>query len=86
MTTWPVTLLYNYSLALITGCEWKPTLNIDGEDHHYTFEEEAEEEDRERLTRGGRRDTRKLFSDLIMYHYVKKRYNTRLHRPTEGGQ
>ena len=69
-----------FSLALISGCTRKPSLQIDGEDHHYTFEEEGQQE--ETMTRDSRRDTRKLFGDLVMYHYIKKRYDTRQPPPS----
>jgi len=76
----PSSYLGSYdSLALISGCELKPSLRIEGEDHHYSFEEESSSS---RLTREARRDTSKLFGDLVMYHYIKKRYDTRQKPPT----
>ena len=33
------------------------------------------------MTREERKDTKKLFKDLIDYHYVKKSYNTRRAKP-----
>ena len=34
------------------------------------------------MTREKRKDTEKLFKELIDYHYVKKSYNTRRSKPT----
>ena len=79
----PSSYLTSYdSLALINGCETKPSLVIEGEDHHYSFPEDEEAGQGSRLTREARKDTKKLFSDLVMYHYVKKRYQTRQQMPT----
>ena len=71
-----------FSIALISGCESQPSLRIDGEDHHYSFGEDIYQEETSRLTRDGRKDTKKLFGDLVMYHYIKKRYNTRQAMPS----
>eukprot|EP00092_Neocalanus_flemingeri_P014053 GFUD01015160.1.p1 GENE.GFUD01015160.1~~GFUD01015160.1.p1 ORF type:complete len:254 (+),score=61.09 GFUD01015160.1:59-820(+) len=64
------------SLAIISGCKLKPSLAILGSDHHYTFSEDSSS-----LSRGARRDTSKHFLDLIDYHFVKNRYNTRRGQP-----
>ena len=64
------------SLAIISGCKLKPSLAILGSDHHYTFGGDSLA-----LSRGGRRDTSKHFLDLIDYHFVKNRYNTRRGQP-----
>ena len=73
-------IVYIFSIALINGCENQPSLRIEGEDHHYSFDED--EDETSRLTREGRKDTSKLFGDLVMYHYIKKRYNTRTEMPS----
>ena len=74
--------VYTFSIALINGCDSPPSLRIEGEDHHYSFDKDAGREDASGLTRGHRKDTKKLFGDLVMYHYIKKRYNTRQEMPS----
>jgi len=64
------------SLAIISGCKLQPSMAILGSDHHYTFSGDSLA-----LSRGGRRDTSKHFLDLIDYHFVKNRYNTRRGQP-----
>merc|ERR1719369_486422 len=64
------------SLAIISGCKLRPDLTIQGSDHHYTFSGDSSA-----LSRGSRRDTSKHFLDLIDYHLVKNRYNTRRGQP-----
>ena len=71
------------SHAIIAGCRTVPGPVIDGEDHIYTFRNEnSEEEDERILTRVGRRDTKKLFQDLIDFHFTKRNYNTRRVQPS----
>ena len=67
------------SLALVSGCEESPSLDIAGPAHTYTFPSPGDTG--QRLTRDARRSTNKLFKDLIEYHYVKKSYNTRRAKP-----
>jgi len=67
------------SLAIISGCKLKPSLEIQGSDHHYTFSEDSST-----LSRGARRDTSKHFIDLIDFHCVKNKYNTRRKQPSEN--
>ena len=62
-------------MALINGCDSPPSLRIEGEDHHYSFDKDAGREDASGLTRGDRKDTKKLFGDLVMYHYIKNTAN-----------
>ena len=69
------------SLAIVAGCETTPTLTISGDDHLYTFTDTKEDDD-VRMTREGRKDTKKLFMDLIEYHFTKKSYNTRRVQPS----
>jgi len=64
------------SLAIISGCKLKPDLAILGSDHQYTFSGDSSA-----LSRGARRDTSKHFLDLIDFHFVKSRYNTRRGQP-----
>jgi len=66
------------SLAILSGCKHKPTLEIVGSDHHYSFSEKSLA-----LSRGARRDTSKHFLDLMDWHFVKNRYNTRREQPQE---
>ena len=73
--------VYTFSIALINGCDSPPSLRIEGEDHHYSFDEDTEQK-ASRLTREDRKDTKKLFGDLVMYHYIKRRYNTRQEMPS----
>ena len=66
------------SLAIISGCKLRPSLAILGSDHQYTFSGDSSA-----LSRGSRRDTSKHFLDLIDYHFVKNRYNTRKELPQD---
>ena len=75
-------IVLTFSIALISGCESQPSLRIEGEDHYYSFDEATHQEETAGLNREARKDTRKLFGDLVMYHYIKKRYNTRQPMPS----
>ena len=56
-------------------------MTISGDDHLYTFTDTKEDSD-VRMMREGRKDTKKLFMDLMEYHFTKKSYNTRRVQPS----
>ena len=79
-------MLVSDCMAIIVGCSSQPRLDINGEDHVFTFEDEVKDEEdglrrSDSLSREDRKNTRKLFTDLVDYHYVKRSYNTRRTKP-----
>jgi len=69
------------SFAIVGGCPETPILEINGEDHSYTFPNFDNSSDQQEPARDKRKDAKKLMKELIEYHFVKKSYNTRRIKP-----
>ena len=69
------------SFAIVGGCPETPILEINGEDHTYTFPSFDKSFDQHEPARDKRKDAKKLMKELIEYHFVKKSYNTRRVKP-----